>query len=332
MHVGEKPYVVTTSEATNEFRGPLAWGQVELSSRVLTIEAVSGMLGQILPIDQRASLDEFGATEFQVTAANNPGERFTIVAARGGDDIWLEVRRHPAVVEEPAAVPVEAAAAAAVVEDPVSAPAPVVEEQPAAAEEPAPVEASAPIQEPAPIEEPAPVVHAAEEVEAGPMPPVAEEEPVYVLDAEAEDVSDLREPITEGALVLAEVQPEVVADFAHTPAPEPVQEVVVDMDETPAESFHTISSDEVDAVADNELVPEETMLSSEWGDDVMTEGNLGELLRASAAAIITGDSAPPFPDQPIAFSADTQADGDASGPVHRRTRHRHVAGRRHQSD
>src|SRR5690242_801869 len=89
MHVGEKPYVVTTSEATNEFRGPLAWGQVELSSRVLTAEAVAGMLGQILPIDQRSALDEFGATDFEVAAATNPDERFTIVAARGGDDIWL---------------------------------------------------------------------------------------------------------------------------------------------------------------------------------------------------------------------------------------------------
>ena len=103
MHVGEKPYVVTTSEALSEFRGPLAWGQVELSSRVLTSQAVNGMLAQILPIDQRAALDEYGATEFLVTA-NNSSERFTIVAACGGDDIWLEVRRHPKpVAEQPAA-------------------------------------------------------------------------------------------------------------------------------------------------------------------------------------------------------------------------------------
>jgi twitching motility protein PilT len=142
------------------------------------------------------------------------------------------------------------------------------------------------------------------------MPPVADEEPVYVLDAEAEDVSDLREPITAGSLNL-DVQPEVVADFVPSPVPEPVEEVVVDMGEIP-ESYHTIPSDEDRAVSENELVPEEAMLSSEWGDDVMTEGDLGELLRASAAAIITGESAPTFPDQPVAFSADAQADGDAS--------------------
>ena len=101
MHVGEKPYVVTTSEATNQFRGPLAWGQVELSTRVLTTDAVTGMLGQILPLDQRAALDEFGATDYGVTAANHPEERFTIVAARGGDDIWVEMRRHPRVPQPP---------------------------------------------------------------------------------------------------------------------------------------------------------------------------------------------------------------------------------------
>ncbi|MGH9309657.1 MAG: hypothetical protein ACRD1U_09810, partial [Vicinamibacterales bacterium] len=116
MHVGEKPYVVTTSEATSEFRGPLAWGQVELSSRVLSPEAVNGMLGQILPIDQRAALNEFGAVEFEVTSATDSSERFTIVAARGGDDIWLEVRRHPkrdleaAVAAAPAELPLPGSA------------------------------------------------------------------------------------------------------------------------------------------------------------------------------------------------------------------------------
>ena len=101
MHVGEKPYVVTTSEATNQFRGPLAWGQVELSTRVLTADAVAGMLGQILPLDQRSALDEFGATDYGVTAANHPEEHFTIVAARGGDDIWVEMRRRPVLSRRP---------------------------------------------------------------------------------------------------------------------------------------------------------------------------------------------------------------------------------------
>ncbi|HET7617000.1 MAG TPA: ATPase, T2SS/T4P/T4SS family [Vicinamibacterales bacterium] len=111
MHVGEKPYVVTTSSSMGEFRGPIAWGQVELSSRVLTPEAVLGMLGQILPLDQRHALEEFGAVEYEVAPPDGSTARFTLVAARGGDDVWLEVRRHlPPPVAEPEPAPEPAVA------------------------------------------------------------------------------------------------------------------------------------------------------------------------------------------------------------------------------
>jgi hypothetical protein len=152
MHVGEKPYVVTTSEGTNQFRGPLAWGQVELSTRVLTLDAVSGMLGQILPLDQRSALDEYGATEYNVAAANHPDERFTVVAARGGDDIWVEMRRQPTL----------SADAAAVIADLRHDDAVSVDEMP----EPAAVEVSSPVQHvPEVPETPAPpvVVHPRED-------------------------------------------------------------------------------------------------------------------------------------------------------------------------
>ena len=82
MHAGDKPYVVAPS------------GQIELASRGLTLEAVNGIVSQLLPADalQRArgvrrhpagtrALPEF------------PGESFTVVAARGGDDVWVEIRR-----------------------------------------------------------------------------------------------------------------------------------------------------------------------------------------------------------------------------------------------
>src|SRR4051812_38131804 len=105
MHVGEKPYVVTTSEATNEFRGPLAWGQVELSTRLLTTDAVDGMLGQIVPLAHRSALDEDGATEYLANCDQHPAERFTIVAARGGDDIWIEMRRHSRLAARVTAAP-----------------------------------------------------------------------------------------------------------------------------------------------------------------------------------------------------------------------------------
>jgi hypothetical protein len=106
MHVGEKPYVVTASASMNAYRGPLAWGQVELSSRVLTFDAVTSMLAQILPEDQQQALDEYGAIEHEIPSPPNLAQRFTVIAARGGEDVWVEVRRKP----EDAAVAVAAPA------------------------------------------------------------------------------------------------------------------------------------------------------------------------------------------------------------------------------
>jgi hypothetical protein len=91
MHVGEKPYVVTTSVSLDAFRGPLAWGQVELATKRLTVEAVSGMLQQLLPPSERQELKEFGAIEYEMPPSAAAPGRFTVIAARGGDDIWLEV-------------------------------------------------------------------------------------------------------------------------------------------------------------------------------------------------------------------------------------------------
>ncbi|MET0213203.1 MAG: hypothetical protein ABW292_09385, partial [Vicinamibacterales bacterium] len=104
MHVGEKPYVVTASSSMNAYRGPLAWGQVELSSRVLTFDAVSSMLGQILPADQQEALTEFGAIEHEIPSPAGIADRFTVVAARGGEDVWLEVRRRVFEIPQPVAL------------------------------------------------------------------------------------------------------------------------------------------------------------------------------------------------------------------------------------
>jgi twitching motility protein PilT len=82
MHAGDKPYVVAPS------------GQIELASRGLTLEAVNGIVSQLLPPDALASLDEFGAIQQELRGlAEFPGESFTVVAARGGDDVWVEIRR-----------------------------------------------------------------------------------------------------------------------------------------------------------------------------------------------------------------------------------------------
>jgi twitching motility protein PilT len=82
MHAGDKPYVVAPS------------GQIELASRGLTLEAVNGIVSQLLPADALSSLEEFGAIQQELAALPEfPGESFTVVAARGGDDVWVEIRR-----------------------------------------------------------------------------------------------------------------------------------------------------------------------------------------------------------------------------------------------
>ena len=82
MHVGDRPYVVTER------------GQSSLASDPLTAEAIAGVLEQLLPDESRRILDEVGAT--QCVLPENPlfpRERFSVVAARGGDDVWVEIRR-----------------------------------------------------------------------------------------------------------------------------------------------------------------------------------------------------------------------------------------------
>jgi twitching motility protein PilT len=83
LHAGERPYIVAPS------------GQSELASRALTLDAMTGMLGELLPPEARQALDEFGAVQHDLLpSASAQDEAFTVVAARGGDDIWIEIRRH----------------------------------------------------------------------------------------------------------------------------------------------------------------------------------------------------------------------------------------------
>src|SRR3954468_10999389 len=102
MHVGEKPYVVLSSASVSALRGPLAWGQVELSSRPLSTSAMASMLTQMLTDEQRRALDDLGAIEEEIEVPGEAGGRFIVTAARGGDDVWVEVRRR----KEPEAVAV----------------------------------------------------------------------------------------------------------------------------------------------------------------------------------------------------------------------------------
>jgi len=83
MHAGDKPYVVSPT------------GQVELANRGLTLEAVNGVVNQLLPVELQQALQEFGAVQYELPPSDASAERFTVVAARGAEDVWLEVRRRP---------------------------------------------------------------------------------------------------------------------------------------------------------------------------------------------------------------------------------------------
>jgi twitching motility protein PilT len=122
LHTGEKPYVVTSSSAMNAFRGPVAWGQVELSTRLLSSDAVTSMLQQLLTGEQLRVLEELGAVENEIPEREDR-PAFRVIAARGGDDIWVEIRpvRPPAEVAEPAPPPPAEATVPPVIETPPSA-------------------------------------------------------------------------------------------------------------------------------------------------------------------------------------------------------------------
>ena len=114
MHVGERPFVLSPSGPSN------------LSERPLSIEAMTNLLGDLLSAEDQQTLQAVGAVEREMTIQEAPGDRFLMVAARGGDDIWVEVRRQrgrPQPEQEPPAadpaplapaVPLEVPAAVAI--------------------------------------------------------------------------------------------------------------------------------------------------------------------------------------------------------------------------
>ena len=82
LHVGERPGVVSS-------RGPS-----EIASSAMTLESMDGLLADLLRPEARQALTEFGAVEADVAPSSLVAdERFTVVAAQGGDDIWIEIRR-----------------------------------------------------------------------------------------------------------------------------------------------------------------------------------------------------------------------------------------------
>lgn len=79
MHVGERPIVVSGSRT------------VDLSNHGMNLGAMVGMLSQLLSLDAQAVLRDLGAVEHELPSRES--DRFSVVAARSGDDIWIEIRR-----------------------------------------------------------------------------------------------------------------------------------------------------------------------------------------------------------------------------------------------
>jgi twitching motility protein PilT len=121
MHVGERPYVLSPNGSSN------------LSERTLTVDAMKGVLNDLLSPGDQETLDDIGAIEREVTSKDAPGDKFLLVAARGGDDIWIELRRQRAVVRLPQAPQAEARESASPAADPAP---PAIPDLPLAEEAP----------------------------------------------------------------------------------------------------------------------------------------------------------------------------------------------------
>ncbi len=314
MHVGEKPYVVVGA------------GTLDLSTQILTVDAMVGMLQQLLPSTAQSSLEEFGAVEHRLPSRDS--DVFTVVAARGGDDIWIEIRRRrrvPAVAAPilPAAVlPEPVAAAVAPEPDPVVAAPPaepviaeVPESEPLVAEVPEFVAAEVPDQEPVVAEVPEPVVAEVPE-------PVAAEWPESVSAVEPT-------PVHEFAAVEAE------AMAAEPVAAEPVVEQPLEDWAAMAEPPAPVMDEPLTAVAETlPVVIEAPLVVDEWpapvvaeapiedapepaplmvSEDVATAGEWDDLLLPDAAAEPLVEQ--PIPPISLAVSTPAELEAVAEDPA-----------------
>ena len=130
-----------------------------------------GMLGQLLSGEALSSLKELGAVEHELPSRGS--DHFSVVAARSGDDIWIEIRRRRETSETTAEIP-SGTAQPSEVELPAAPPALAESEagdvhsvEAAATDaESAPAEVSAPADEPA-AEQSEPAVVEASASDAG---------------------------------------------------------------------------------------------------------------------------------------------------------------------
>jgi twitching motility protein PilT len=258
MHAGDKPYVVTPG------------GQVDLASRGLTLEAVNGIIGQLLPPDVLTALDEFGAAQYRLpTRSDFPQEQFTVVAARGGDDLWAEIRRRRVPDEDH--VPEELFGPAAT----------AGMRQAAAASQPTPAPPEAAVEGP-PTAEPA-TATAADEFEA---PAALDDEPVaYELPSPSAEIT-----FRDEALMLPEADQLFRPRRVVASTKEPTEEYVVDLGESvtpPAEAAAVSAPD----VFNLEAEPEAPLEQPEPAASPLRAPAAGDVVVPSAA--VTPAQAPP---------------------------------------
>ena len=307
LHVGEKPYVVAAA------------GPVELSRQGLGLGAMEGMLAQLLSADALRALREMGAVEHELEERPaSSGDRFTVVAARGGDDIWIELRRHrrvaaPVAVASPEPTPVPAVAPAPAVPAVAAAPAapessaPVV---PAALEVPA--VATAPVDPaPAPADEPlAPVVAAA--VPSEPEPQVASAPPAAAPVPEPIEV--VAAPVAPPATPAP--APAVVA-VASTPEPEPQGESQPEpLTDTPFEPAAVMAAPPAPSGTPDETSPELAALAAAADDVPMVTPALGMSLDVPVLAVVdTAADAMPAEPPPAEVAAEAAEPAPVEAPV-----------------
>jgi twitching motility protein PilT len=212
---------------------------VELSSRILTSEAVLAMLGQIVPSELRQTLDDLGAIEHDVEPPAGSSERFTLIAARGGDDVFLELRRRIEVPEPAAAEPIEEGA------------------------QPAPAAAELPVEEAAPVEiAAAPAADAA--IAEGAM--AEEDVPLEIVpEIEQESLTDA----DVNALLAASAAP-LLGPTASRPEEELIAQGAMDLPLV-LEEAEVAPGVEIDARFDEVIGPESPLLGAEFADALASE-------------------------------------------------------------
>jgi len=201
LHVGDKPYVVADS------------GQVNLANTPMTASAVADVVDELLPPESKRALADVGATQCILPEHPSfPRERFSVVAARGGDDVWLEIRRAPLSSRQ---APVAEVRHAGVV-PPAPVPATSLSERVVTLSERAAPQAEPATTGPQPV--PPPVAHEPETVVAFTPPLPASEpwpEPLVTVAAQPEPAANLpllqveAEPVVELAPVVMQAEPAV---------------------------------------------------------------------------------------------------------------------------